>query len=329
MRLRKISLLVILISLCFIPAWNATATARSQGHGQEMQAPLATGPVALDYAGAPAYDSGWETFGIRPDPIAVEFTHNLGGDPDSYRVSLECRDDSELGTYDCTDHNFHINAHWYGLTSSVVQVYVVAGSQPDGVRVRIYTETPAYDSGWETLGVRPDPIPVPFTHNLGGDPDDYIVTLECQDNTSLGTYDCSDQLFNVNAVWYGLTNSVVQVYVVGGNQPDAVRVRIYLGPAAYDSGWESLGIRPDPIPVPFTHNLGGDPDDYLVGLECRDDTVLGTYECTNQGFDVNALWYGLTDSTITVWVVSGSLPDDVRVRIWAVQNVYLPVVAKN
>jgi hypothetical protein len=329
MRLRKICLLVILVSLCLVPTWGTVASARPDLGTNDSQAARSASPVSLEYAGTPAYDSGWETLGIRPDPIPVEFTHNLGGDPDTYLVSLECRDDTALGTYDCTDHGFNNNAAWYGLTDSVVQVYVVAGSRPDAVRVRIYTETPAYDSGWESLGVRPDPIPVPFTHNLGRDPDDYIVTLECQDDTALGTYDCTDQNFNVNALWYGLTNSVVQSYVVAGSRPDAVRVRIYLGPPVYDSGWESLGIRPDPIPVPFTHNLGGDPDDYLVSLECRDNTSLGTYECANQGFNVDALWYGLTDATVTVYVASGSQPDDVRVRIWAVQTVYVPVVIRN
>jgi hypothetical protein len=330
MHLRKICLLVILISLCLVPTWGTFASARPDLGPNDLEAARSASRESLEYAGTPAYDSGWEPFGVRPDPIAVEFTHNLGGDPDTYRVSLECRDDSELGTYDCTNRGFDVTAHWYGLTNSVVQVYVVAGSLPDAVRVRIYTETPAYDSGWESLGVRPDPIPVPFTHNLGRDPNDYIVSLECRDDTSLGTYDCTDQNFNVNALWYDLTNSGVQVYVVGGSLPDDVRVRIYLGPPMYDSGWQALGVRPDPLPVPFAHNLGGDPDDYLVDLECRDSkTSLHTYGCTNLGFNVNALWYDLTDSTITVYVVGGSQPEDIRVRIWAVQNIYLPVVIRS
>ena len=101
------------------------------------------------------------------------------------------------------------------------------------------------------------------------------------------------------------------------------------GLPAYDSGWEALGVRPDPISVGFTHNLGGNPDNYLVSLECRDDTSLGTYECTDQGFKVNALWYGLTDTTVKVYATSGSRPDDIRVRIWRANIVYLPVVARN
>ncbi len=106
-------------------------------------------------------------------------------------------------------------------------------------------------------------------------------------------------------------------------------MRIYEETPAYDSGWEALGVRPDPIAVEFTHNLGGDTDDYLVSLECRDDTSLGTYDCTDQGFNVDALWYGLTDTNIAVYVVGGSQPDDVRVRVWRVHTIYLPVVVRN
>jgi hypothetical protein len=90
-----------------------------------------------------------------------------------------------------------------------------------------------------------------------------------------------------------------------------------------------LGVRSDPISVEFTHNLGGNPDDYLVSLECRDETSLGTYDCTDQGFNANALWYGLTNTIIKVYATSGSLPDDVRVRIWRVHTVYLPLVIRN
>ncbi len=106
-------------------------------------------------------------------------------------------------------------------------------------------------------------------------------------------------------------------------------MRIYTATPTYDSDWHALGVRPDPIAVEFAHNLGGNADDYLVSLECRDDTSLGTYECTDQGFNVNALWYGLTNTTVKVYATSGSRPDDVRVRIWQVHAVYVPVVVRN
>ena len=79
----------------------------------------------------------------------------------------------------------------------------------------------------------------------------------------------------------------------------------------------------------FTHNLGGNPDGYLVSLECRDRKVLGTYDCIDNGFHVNALWYGLTGTNIKVYVTSGTRPDDVRVRIWRANSVYLPLVVRD
>jgi hypothetical protein len=327
MQFRKPLLFLALVSLCILPTWGTGALARPVVPHESSIAAQSTGSIHL--AGTPAYDSGWQALGARPDPIPVPLTHNLGGDPDTYLVDLECMDDTSLGTYDCNDQQFNVNGLWYALTNTSVTVWVSAGTRPDAVRVRIYTETPAYDSGWEALGARPDPIPVPFTHNLGGDPDDYIVDLQCQDDTVLGTYDCSDQQFNINALWYGMTATEVTAWVAAGPRPDAVRIRLYTGTPAYDSGWQTLGARPDPIPVPLTHSLGGDPDSYLVDLECRDDTVLGTYECTNQQFNLNGLWYDLTGTTVDVWAAGGTQPDEVRVRIWLVQNVYLPVVIRN
>ncbi len=79
----------------------------------------------------------------------------------------------------------------------------------------------------------------------------------------------------------------------------------------YDSGWEEIGPRPDPISVDFPHNLGGDPDDYVVDLECK-DTGGEMMQC---GYD-GAYWYALTDTSVSVWVAGGSNPAALRVRIW-------------
>ncbi|MGD2157596.1 MAG: hypothetical protein PVG14_18785 [Anaerolineales bacterium] len=275
-----------------------------------------------------AYDSGWIALGVRPDPINIDINHGLGGDADDYLVSLECRDDTSLGTYDCTSMGFNVRALWFGLTNSMIHVDVGSGSQPDDVRVRIFNETPAYDSGWEPLGIRPDPINVNFNHGLGGNPNHYQVDLECKDDTSLGTYDCTDMGFNINAFLYGLNNTAVTVYAVGGSRPDDVRVRIYTKTPTYDSGWIPLGARPDPINVDLYHWLGGDPEKYRVSLECWDNTSLETYDCTNMGFNVDALWYGLTDALVRVEVVGGTKPDYVHVRIWSDKFIYLPLVIR-
>jgi hypothetical protein len=329
MGIRKAGILIVLAILWVSHVWGGEVLARPDTRDGKAIPTQPDRHQLGSYGGSPAYDSGWQTLGPRPDPISVLFTHNLGGDEDTYLVTLECQDDTSLGTFDCTDQAFNVNAHWYGLTNTTVSAWVAGGTRPDAIRVRIYTNVPEYDSGWEVLGARPDPIPVPFTHNLGGDPDDYIVSLQCRDDTSLGTYDCTDQGFVTNAHWYGLSNTSVTAWVASGTRPDEVRIRIYTQAPAYDSGWYPLGVRPDPIAVGLAHNLGGDLDSYVVSLECRDDTTLGTYDCTNQGFDVQAHWYGLTETTVSVYVVGGTQPDDLRVRIWRIENVYLPVVVRS
>jgi hypothetical protein len=146
---------------------------------------------------------------------------------DNLVVYLDCRDDTELGTYDCTNQNFYIDAHWYNLGFSDIKVYVEKGNRPDAVRVRFFSEAPAYNSDWHTVGIRPDDIAIPFTHNLGGDTNEYIVKLDCRDNTELGSYDCTNHLFNKGAHWFGLTNTNINLYVSSGTIPDEVRVRIW------------------------------------------------------------------------------------------------------
>jgi hypothetical protein len=46
------------------------------------------------------------------------------------------------------------------------------------------------------------------------------------------------------------------------------------------------------------------------------------------GFNVDALWYGLTDALVRVEVVGGTKPDYVHVRIWSDKFIYLPLVIR-
>ena len=80
----------------------------------------------------------------------------------------------------------------------------------------------------------------------------------------------------------------------------------------YDSGWRSIGIRPDPIQETFTHSLGGDTDNYVVDLEC--EGTKGIYQC---GHD-RAYWHNLTSTSVTVWVAGGTDPSAIHVRIWRI-----------
>jgi hypothetical protein len=87
---------------------------------------------------------------------------------------------------------------------------------------------------------------------------------------------------------------------------------------AYDSGWTP--VDPDNYSyTTFTHNIGGNPDNYVVDLQ-----FLGTGEGPNHfcyggclAERRGAFWLNLNDKTITVFTFEGGDISDVRVRIWA------------
>jgi hypothetical protein len=84
-------------------------------------------------------------------------------------------------------------------------------------------------------------------------------------------------------------------------------------PIPYDSGWEDLGVRVDPIQLQFVHNLEGDVDDYVVDLQCQ--TAEGTAQCHED----EAYWHHLNGTQITVWASNDPNLTAVRVRIWRTQ----------
>jgi hypothetical protein len=285
-------------------------------------------PAALESIPvSPAYDSGWQSFALRPDPISFSFNHNLGGDPDDYLVDLQCRDDSELNSYECKDKFFQVVAHWYALTDTSIKVWIKSGDDPDDVRLRIYLPSPDFDSDWQALLSRPDPIGVQINLPQINNPDNYWVSLECKDDAPLNTYDCTDNALNINAHWYDFVANSISLWVQSSPRPDEVRVRLYQVDPDYDSGWYTIGSRPDPLGITFAHNLRGDPENYHVELQCKDD-AFDTYGCADFNFAVNALWYDLTGTSIEVWVPGASRPDQVRIQIVSPDKAYLPAVMK-
>ncbi len=87
----------------------------------------------------------------------------------------------------------------------------------------------------------------------------------------------------------------------------------------YDSGWYTMTAGSDHV---FTHNLGGDPDNYIVDMQFKDESY-GVHQWfygvdyDNLGNKWGAAWHSLTDSTITVDRMSNDTNVDyVRVRIW-------------
>ncbi len=320
--------LVIFSVACIIPQNVFAQSAKQQAGSLAPGIELA---VSAKLGGVPSYDSGWVTLGPRSDAISIKFNHNLNTNTAGFLVDLTCRDNSSLAVYDCRDDNFHVDAHWYDLTTSSVRVYVVGGNRPDEIRLRIYQISYAYSSSWHSLGTRSDPIAVPFSFNIAnGHRADYHVNLECWDsNSTLKHYDCTGNLFHVHAHWYALGDSSIKVYVRSGTSPTHVRVRIYRNKPSYDSGWYTIGTRPDKVAAVFNHHLGSSADAYYVNLECQDNTVLAVYDCTQQSFLGQSHWSALNPSSIRSMIAGGSQPDKVRVRIWLRYYIYLPSTQKN
>ncbi len=80
----------------------------------------------------------------------------------------------------------------------------------------------------------------------------------------------------------------------------------------YDSDWRDLGLHPDDAVESFSHYLGGDPDDYVVDLQCK--SSQGPFDCHGR-----ASWRHLTDEEIDVWVEGGPIVQEIRVRIWRIE----------
>jgi hypothetical protein len=90
---------------------------------------------------------------------------------------------------------------------------------------------PAYDSGW--VDINPGQW-ITFTHNLGGNPDNYVVELLQQEipgyawginNRGIGT----DTWDGIGACWGRLTNAQIEVYRASDDYAaDKVRIRIWV-----------------------------------------------------------------------------------------------------
>lgn len=92
---------------------------------------------------------------------------------------------------------------------------------------------------------------------------------------------------------------------------------------AYNSGWQPISQAANLI---LTHDLGGDPDDYLVDLQFKDNTNgFGVHHAFYGGDADNSNYYGtfwrnLTNTQITVYRRAQDVTtDSVRVRIWVVE----------
>ena len=200
-----------------------------------------------------------------------------------------------------------------------------------------------------------------LTHNLGGNPEDYVVDMQYRSQDTSGVnqryYGGADFGNNppsgmnaddrVGAYWRSLTNSSITVY----RRPEdiyapEVRIRIwhFLEPQFpvpdYDSGWTAIN---QGQAIQSVHNLGGDVDDYLVDLSFKDgDSFSGINQRAYGGMDHGAnyppvgdrrgaYWRHLTDADIYVYRRAEDIyADEVSVRNWVTPyQDYLPLVVRN
>lgn len=169
-----------------------------------------------------------------------------------------------------------------------------------------------------------------FTHDLGEDPDDYAVELWLRDTDTggiginrrgAGGLEAGGNFFGAH--WQNLTDTTVEVVRRRDDTfADQVRVDVWFpDPPVWDSGW--MDIAPGASET-LTHPVGGNVDDYVVGLWFKDTTPGGIgintrcYGGLEAGGQLRgAAWQNLTDTTIDVWRNGDDeWADQVRVRIF-------------
>ena len=324
--------------------------------GGAVAMPAETPETAAQALFSPAPDAqGWTSGWVAIAPgETLALAHNLGGAAEDYQVQLWFLDlplGQGLGI-----HNFgyggieaedvHYGAYWQNLTSTGIEVVRGPGDgTADMVRVWIWKPRPAPDVCTDWL----DATPGSFTqalHQLGGDPEDYAISLWFKDGSGRihqeGYGGLEDAGIQTGAYWADPTVSYIPVYRCPGDSfADQVRVCVAIpdDPPAYDSGWWPIGPG---TTLTLTHGVGGSLNGYIVDVEFQDVEALGIhiagmggnfYDPSGEGADSveqGAHWQRLTDSTIEL-VRQDSDPyvDQVRVRIWQRKvQVFLPLVMR-
>ncbi|MBN1953719.1 MAG: hypothetical protein JW900_01605 [Anaerolineae bacterium] len=296
-----------------------------------------------------SWSSGW--FYVPPASAQI-LSHSLGGDPDDYLIQVWFWDNENDGDADIGINvrgyggyegggNFY-GATWQNLTDETVQVFRYSNdTAADMILVRIWIpDDPAdYCSDWTDIA---QGTIMTFTHNLGGDVDDYSVGLVFSStvSTPFGPAGRNHRFYGgleyggganmVGAYWDNLTDSTVRVYR-HANDLSAEQVRLCVtipDPPAYDSGWVTVTAN---SVTTLTHNVGGMLGPYRVRLDQWNPASGINHYCLG-GEAVNvtptgANWENLTDETIAVLARGGI--SRVRIRIWNTYLLYLPIVVND
>jgi hypothetical protein len=348
--MKRRQLIVLLLALAALAALGlAAGLAAASGPASHPNA-VAVSPVNPTEAGPDdSWSSGWMPITAGS---SIVFSHNLGGDPDTYAVELWFRD---------TNGPFGINrrgygglefngqwagAHWQDLTSNTVRVFREPDDgAADEVRISVWVPTTPllYDSGW--TDINPGQT-ITLNHSLDITATELSVGLWFSGTArgihhyAYGSLGISGTQRMVGAYWHGLTNNIVHV-TREADDTDVEQVRLVLTqPSAPDydslvaqSGWVPIGLGQT---FTFTHNLAWPAELLLVRAECQSPEegihqhfAGGSHDWTIglQGADVRRL----TANTVAVyrWPQDTVCPD-MRITIWKqVARVYLPLVMKN
>jgi hypothetical protein len=167
----------------------------------------------------------------------------------------------------------------------------------------------SWSSGWRDL-----PVGVTtFTFALAGDPAMFAVDMWFRDTAASGSginqrYYGGDDVAGqqVGAYWRALTATSIEV-VRGANDTvaDQVLLRIWQpDPPAWDSDWRNIARNQL---LTLTHNVGGNTDDYTVGIKFRNpnSAVWGIHQAGFGGTESanllqGAVWLNLTNSSLQV-----------------------------
>ena len=168
-----------------------------------------------------------------------------------------------------------------------------------------------WSSGWTDIA--PGQL-LTLNHNYGGNPDDYTVDVWCLDadagglgvnHRAFGGMEANGHVFGV--AWQRLTATSIEILRLPDDVfADKVLVRIWVPetPLLYDSGWVDIEPGQD---VTLTHNAGGNPEEYTVGMRFRNPAPgnVGVNVRAAGGLDaggqkLGAAWEKLTASSVHV-----------------------------
>ncbi len=283
----------------------------------------------------PAYDSGWITIDAG---VSSLLSHDLGGPWNDFWVDLQFQQDDGSRHHTTYGGNCFYDpledecwgAYWSGLTGSRVRI-VNRNEGSLTARIRIWaSREPKYDSGWRDIASDRE---ISLDHNLGGDPDAYVVDVMGQhpdwgiNQIAYGgdTLSSSGGFLHIGVAWYSLDDASLRVYRLPDDEgASQVRTRLWIAPFPdYDSGWRAIGQNEA---LTLQHNLGGSPDDYVVVLDFKDSDLKGINQFWYGGdllYEASGLvrrgayWYGLDEEYIYVHRGDKDVDaDEVRVRIW-------------